>query len=129
MEKKDIVEFQMLNAELEQLHGFLQSLDEQVVHVNKLVEDLAQFAKQKPGDEVFFPIANGIFVKGILSDTQELQVNVGQGVVVPRSIEQTQELIKEQADNLVEQQSAAAKRQEELYARMEELEKKVSKDV
>lgn len=126
MEQKDIVEFQMMNAELEQLHGFLQNLDEQVLHVNKLVDDLAQFAKQKPGDEVFFPIANGLFVKGTLGNTKEIHVNVGQGVVVPRTIEQAQTLIKEQADNLVEQQAAATKRQEEIYARMEALEKKVS---
>lgn len=129
MEQKDIVEFQMLNAEIQQVQGFLQNIDEQLAHVNKLIEDLNTFAQQKPGDEVLFPIASGLFVKGTLGDTQEVHVNVGQGVVVPRSIEQTQELITEQANNLAEQQSAANKRQEEIYAKLEELEKKVSENV
>lgn len=126
MEQKDIIEFQMLSAELEQVQGFLKQLLGQLETVNKLLEDITTFSELAPDGDALFPITNGIFVKGKISDTQELHVNVGQGVVVPRTIKQTTELIEEQRNSLVEQQVMAEQRQEELYRKLEVLEKKVS---
>jgi prefoldin alpha subunit len=126
MKQEDIIEFQMLQQEMQQVQGMLQKMDEQRGTVTQLIADLDSFGSLSGGEEVLFPITNGVFAKGKVTDTQNLHVNVGRGVVVPRTVEQTKALVQEQLDNLVQQQEHVVKQQDVIFAKLEALEKKVS---
>ncbi|MBR9702958.1 hypothetical protein GOV10_02905, partial [Candidatus Woesearchaeota archaeon] len=76
MKQEDIIEFQMMSNELQQVQEFMQHTDQQIVEVNKLIMSLEEFAKQKAGRTMLFPLANGIFAEGTLTDTKTLRVNV-----------------------------------------------------
>lgn len=129
MKQADVIEFQMLNHELEQVQQFLQKLDQQSQEVTELIKAIEEFHKLKEGSEIWFPIANGLFAQGILSNTNTLKINVGKGVIVNRTIKETTELIQNQLDELINQQKLTAQQQEVIYDKLEALEKKVRKDV
>lgn len=129
MKQKDVLEFQMMSSELNQVQEFLGRIDEQVGEVNSLIASLDDFGNLAQGSDILFPIANGIFAEGKVTNTKTLKVNVGRGVVVTRTVEETNNLVKEQLENLREQQKAAMDRQDELYTKLQELEVKVSSEL
>lgn len=129
MKQEDIIQFQLMSNELQQVQEFMQHTDQQILEVNNLIVSLDAFATQKAGSTMLFPLANGIFAEGTLTDTKTLRVNVGQGVVVPRSVEETQDMIGAQLDSLREQQVLANKHQDELYEKLQKLEKRVREEM
>ena len=129
MKQQQVLTFQMLNSELEQIGQFTSQLSTQKQEVQNLLASLDEFQNIKPNTVTRFPIANGIFAQGTITDTQTLLINVGQGVLVPKTILETKELIAEQLQSLQHQEDLATRRQEEIYAELEQLEKTVSENM
>lgn len=125
MKQEEAMRFQVLESELSQTQNFIQRIEEQLSEVTNLLESLEEFKKLEIGEEVLFPIANGIFAKGTLADNKKLKLNVGQDVMVDKTIDETVELVNEQLSNLQEQRVAAAGREEDIYRELEEMEKSV----
>ena len=119
------IEMQTLDQQMKQIQQQLQVLTNQTIELNQTVEALEEFKKVKAGTEILFPVTNGIFVKGILSENKELNVNVGRDVVVGKSIDETKQLIKDQITEMEKIELEVNKDLQKLGIRAMELEKEI----
>ena len=78
--------FQMMQQQLEQLTQHVELLQQHMVELEDSRSALEGLGKVELESELLAPIANGIFVKGKLVDSENLLVNVGLGVVVEKSV-------------------------------------------
>jgi len=122
----------MLKQQVSQLQQHLEKLDGQMMELEVLKENLGVFSEEK-GGEMYAPIANGIFVKADLKDTQNLLVNVGGNVVVSKTVDDTKVMISEQIKEIESYHVEITDQVEKLNTKSEtiheELVKMVDKDV
>ena len=100
--QKKILQFQLLQQQLQQISEQMEVLQQQHTELETSIEALQELEKTKAGNEFLAPIANGIFVKGELSDTSTLLVNVGADVAVEKSIPQVTALLERQKQEISE---------------------------
>ncbi len=86
--------------QLTQLRALLQTLDEQLLNLRRMVLQLDELGAVKDGAVVLVPIANGIFTAGTLSKASDLFVNVGSDIVVKKSLEETKAMLAGQIGEL-----------------------------
>ncbi len=102
--KSDIAEkvqyFQMMQQQLEQLTQHVEMLQQHMVELEESRSALEGLGGMELHSELLAPIANGIFVKGMLADTQTLLVNVGSGAVVEKSVGEVITLLDTQKQDL-----------------------------
>ena len=94
------MEFQELEQHIKQMQKQLEMITNQLMELNMTRNSLDEFVNIKPGKEVFVPLSSGIFVKGVISDTSGLLVNVGANVVVKKDIPSTKKLIENQMEEI-----------------------------
>ena len=124
-------EHQLIEQQLKQFQNQIQTLDNQILEVNTLAQGIDELKKTKKDTDMLFPIANGIFMKGKLEDNSKLLVNVGAGVVVENTIEETKKLMEKQLKNIEKLKEQSINEMQKLVINMgkleEELEKLISK--
>jgi prefoldin alpha subunit len=102
------MEYQMLEEQLKQAQEQVQTLNKQKEELEGLKEAVMEIGKTKEGNEMFVPISSGIFIKAQIKDNKELLVNVGDNVVVPKSINDAVALIKRQKEEIDKYETAMA---------------------
>ncbi len=95
------VEAQLIAKQVEQLKLQMQFIQEEIREVQGGLAALDDIAKSKPDSEVMVPLANGIFVRGTLRETDRLLVGVGASVVVEKDVPSTKEILG-QRQNILE---------------------------
>ncbi len=98
--QKKFMEFQVVEQQVKQLENAMQNLDTQLVEVKGMQKAVQEMGSIEAHSETFFPVANGIFAKGKITDTKELLVNVGSNVIVNKSVKETLGLLEKQAAEL-----------------------------
>lgn len=78
--------FQMMQQQLEQLTQHVEMLQQHMVELDESRSAIADLQNIELQSELLSPIANGIFVKGLITNTDTLLVNVGMGAVVEKSV-------------------------------------------
>lgn len=111
MEKKDeeakkkemyrkYVELQATSQNMQQLQAQMQQVEQKVTEIQLVQKHLDDIKSTKKNTEVLAPLASGIFVKGILSDNEEVVVNVGGGIAIPKKIDEVKEMLKKQEKDI-----------------------------
>ena len=100
--KEKVMEFQLLQQQLEQMQKYLEEIELKLLEFHKTKESLSEMASLKPGSEAFIPLAQGIFAQGNINETSTLLVNVGADIAVTKTIPQVKELIDRQVSELSE---------------------------
>ncbi len=95
------VEAQLIQKQVEQLRLQMQFIQEELREVQGGLAALDDIAKSKPDSEIMLPLANGIFVRGTLKETDRLLVGVGASVVVEKDVPSTKEILG-QRQNILE---------------------------
>lgn len=93
---EDYSEAQLFDYQARQLQQVLESIDAQLFEINSVIESLSELEKVNDNDEILFPVANGIFAKGHINNDKILRVNVGNNVVVEKSIADTVAMMRQQ---------------------------------
>ena len=96
------MQLQLFEQQLKQLQKNIQVLEQQLTELGGVHEGLDEAGKLKPGSEMLTAFANGIFLKTTLKDTDELIVNVGANIAVPKSVAETKQLIEKQKKEITE---------------------------
>lgn len=105
-EKKDdkkrelYLELQMLDSQIKQLEQQMIQMEQQIFEVNEIIQSLSDIKEVKSGTEILVPVANGIFTTAEIKDTKNLKVNVGAGITVEKTVEETKEMLKDQQKNI-----------------------------
>ena len=96
------MQLQLFEQQLKQLQKNIQIFEQQLTELESVHEGLDEAGKLKPGSEMLTAFANGIFLKTTLKDTDELIVNVGANIAVPKSVAETKQLIEKQKKEITE---------------------------
>ena len=88
----------MFEQQIRQLQQQLQAVEQGIVEMNTLSIGLADLVGKK-GKEIFAPIGRGIFAKAKL-ESENLNVDIGGGNFVQKSIPETKKIIEKQIRQL-----------------------------
>ena len=113
---------QMYEQQLKQVQKYLETFDQQLIDIRRLIDSIREFGELKKGDRVMAPLTSGIFVKAVLDDPTELLINVGSDVVVAKSIPDAVKMLEVQEAEINKYRSEALGRLESLMASLGELE-------
>ncbi len=91
---------QMFDQQIKQLQQQLQAIDQGISEMTALNEGLSELVG-KEGKEIYAPIGRGIFAKAKLI-SEDLNVDVGGGNMVKKTIPETKKIIEDQLKKLDE---------------------------
>ncbi len=117
-EQELLFKFSMFERQINELQQQIASVERGILDLNSLDYGLNELVGST-GKEIFAPLGKGIFVKTKLI-SEELNVDIGNGNFVKKSIPETKELLGEQIIKLKQVK-------EELESNLEELGKDITK--
>jgi prefoldin alpha subunit len=89
---------QMFDQQIKQIQQQLQAIEQGVVEMTTLNAGLDELVGKK-GKEIFAPIGRGVFAKAKL-ESEDLNVDIGGGNFVQKSIPETKKIIEKQIKKL-----------------------------
>ena len=116
------MEYQVLEQQVKQVEEQNQTLQKQIEDLNSIKEAIESMEKTKIGSELFVPISAGIFVKAEIKENTELLVNVGDNVVVPKSIKDAIKLVEKQEQEILKYKETMANNHTMLILHQQQLE-------
>ena len=114
-------EYQMLENQLKQMQKQLEHVTEKISEVEELQFSIGDLKGVSSGTEIFVPISMGIFAKATLKENDSLIVNVGNNVVVNKTVEETKSLLANQVKEMGKMHAHLVQQMEKLAIRAEEL--------
>ena len=127
--KEKYLEMQYLAQHMELVQQQVEKINGQMEEIMLTKSSLVEFSSVKKGKEMMVSVSNGIFAKASLIDPEKLLVNVGNNVVVEKSVEDTINLLDEQLMELGKYQMQLTAQQQTLSRKVEEVEKEVEKRI
>jgi len=100
MDQDKYQQMQVLDYQIKQLQKVMENIDAQLLEISNTKESLTEFEKLGSNAEILFPVANGIFAKGNLSDNKLLRINIGSNVVVEKSVSDTIKMMEIQGKDI-----------------------------
>lgn len=104
MNKEDLtkkyVEFQVLNQQIQQSQQQLQMLSQQVQELKNLSANLSEISKTGKSSEMYTNLGVGVHLKSKVEDIKHLLVNVGAGILVKKTPEETITIVNKQITEL-----------------------------
>ena len=121
------MEMQAIDQQLKMAGQQIAALDQQVEEINTISGSVGDMGGVSSGTELFVPLANGIFAKAKLADSKELLVNVGAGIVVPKSVADVRSLLSEQVERVLAARKDVNEKMEELAKHSKKLQARLGK--
>lgn len=125
--KRKYLELQMTAEQMKQMQSQLQVIEGKLNELQASMESIDEL-KGKKDSELLTPIADGIFLKTVLKDTDEVIMNVGAGICINKTLDESKQLlmerhteIKQYAQELLQQlenTAASIKKMEEDLEKM-----------
>lgn len=121
---------QNLLMEIQEGHGRFKELEEKIEVVDKQISELQIFErtledlKECDSQEILSSLGKGVFAKTKVEE-KKLFVDVGSGILVRKSIDETKEVILDQARKLSEMRLQLTGEHEALGSELEDLVKKI----
>jgi len=119
--REQLFKGEALQHELRQIEEQLGQLSEQRIEIASIRETVSQFETINKNDELLVPLAAGIFVRANATDEKALYVNVGQGVIVPKTRTQVLEMLQDQEKQLNEAEEQLARKYHTTLSQLQEL--------
>lgn len=127
-QKEKMLRAHVLNHRLGELEEELARMDRQAGEIAALRDALSRFTSVGADEELLVPVAPGIFARARSTGETRLLVNVGAGVVVPKTAEQAQAMVDEQDAQLRAAQDQAQAAFEELLTELQGLEREFKEE-
>jgi prefoldin alpha subunit len=105
-----------ISEQIEYLQKIIEQMQTNLEEISKLKQDINDIGELKKDEEILAPIANGIFITAKIKDAKTFKVNVGQGVVVKKTAEETINLLEKQEKEIISSREEALSKLEQLYA-------------
>jgi prefoldin alpha subunit len=121
MDQDKYQQMQVLDYQTKQLHKIIENIDAQLLEMSNTSSALKDFEKLKNNDEILFPVANGIFAKGKLTDNHLLRINIGSDVVVEKSVKDTITMMETQAKEIENYKTEVMSQLQKFMDKMNEL--------
>jgi len=121
--------YQHLQQKIQEIHSHVEQIQEQEIHLIGTKEAIKEMSSVEEGTELRVPIANGIFFSAKMNDSKKFIVNVGNNVVVEKSLDETKTLLDEQHSNMKEMREKLLARMEVMAKNLKDLEEELTKAV
>jgi len=124
--KRKYIELQSLNEQFKQVQERLEKVEDQHSELMQVISDIEEVKDIKKDSESYVPVHNGIFLKAKIIDNKKLHVNVGNGTVVEKTIDEVKEVLAKQAGEIDNVKEDMQEKLQQMIARMQTLEKDLS---
>ncbi|MBT4651698.1 prefoldin subunit alpha [Candidatus Woesearchaeota archaeon] len=84
-QQQKYLQLQMLQQQIEQISQNAELMNQQLTEIDDSQEALKQLQETPEGNEILTPIANGIFIKAAIKNTEKLTINVGADVAIEKT--------------------------------------------
>jgi len=122
-----LIEFQILNQELKNLHEKLESVNNNTQEIYVLKNTLEELSNIKETQEILIPLGQGIFTKGNIKNTDELIISVGSNVLLGKNIQETKDIVKLNILNLSRLSENIEEEINRNIEKLQELQKEIAK--
>jgi len=126
MEQEHIIQFQMMEQEVNQLNEQLQLIEKNISEMQELAESLEEIKKSE-STEILANLGKRIYIPVEIKE-KKLLVDVGKGSFIKKSIPETKTVIEDQIKRLIEGRDQVIKRLEDIQEEMKRLFESVEKD-
>lgn len=99
-QQKKMIEFQILNQQLNQIQQQLQALQQQSEDIKNLLKSLDEIEKTKVGNKILAPLSSGVLIESELKNNKEVVMALGANITVKKPISEAKKLIKDQEKQL-----------------------------
>lgn len=131
MDEKELQEqyatFQMYKQQLQQLDKQIAAFDEHIGELQSIKSWVDDMSNVLPGTEMLVPITQGIFVKAVVKDTQNLIVNVGGSATVEKDVSGAKNLLDVQMNEILKAKQQAVTSLQKISALTEKLQQDLAK--
>lgn len=124
--QKKYLELQLVGNQLKQVEKQLELFESQILEALTIVQSLEDIKNAKTNTKSLAPLANGIFVETKLENVQNLLVNVGSGVVVRKTVDDTKQMLESQVGELRAGEQELLHQFEALSLKAQELQKELT---
>ena len=100
-----------------------------LLELNMLKQALQDMPTIKEKSEILAPISNGIFVKANVQKTDKLLINVGNNIIVEKTLKESQDLLNEKFEEIENLRNESISEMETLIKRSQEVEKNLKENV
>ena len=111
-------ELQMLNMQAQAIGEQIERIDSGLMEIEYLKGNLDELKSAKENSEIFAPVSNGIFVKARLEKNNKLLVNVGNNIVVEKSVDDTKKLLDERIKEMSEMRDKMVEQMQKIEERL-----------
>ncbi|MBN2112070.1 prefoldin subunit alpha [Candidatus Woesearchaeota archaeon] len=125
--QQKFVEFQMLQQQASQLQKQIQQMHMQKKEIESITQNLDELNRAEKGAEILAPVASGIFAKASLENKDDFLVNVGNNVVVKKSLAEVKELLSKQAEEVGKVEKKMSSNLHEIASAIQQVEEELGK--
>ena len=118
-QKNKILEFQILNQEVQKLQEQFQNINGNIEELQILKNSLDELKNTKD-KEILIPLGQGIFTKGTLKNTDELITNIGSNILIEKNLKDTKDTVKK---NILDLSTMLERTEEEINKKVEILQR------
>ena len=118
-------ELKVIDEQMRQLQHQIAQIEGHISEFENAIKTIGELGG-KEGEETFVPVSSAIFAKAKMGDTGKLVVNVGAGIAVEKSPEETMRIIEKQIGELGQYREQMMNGLQLLSSRAEEIQKLVS---
>ena len=94
--QKKYLELQILINQINQVQQQILAIQNQMLELRNLKENIGKIKDIKINSESYVPLSSNILIKAKIIDNNEFLVAVGNNVLVPKTVEDTIELVEKQ---------------------------------
>ena len=126
MNEQEIFQASKLERKHQELEQNLQLIENQIQELEQFKEDI-EFLIKSEKKESLSSIGKGVFIRSRIEDKKDLFVEVGTGIVVKKTPEQTQKVVENQIKRLKETRIQIISQLEIYHYSLQELISKIQK--
>ncbi|MBS3073726.1 prefoldin subunit alpha [Candidatus Pacearchaeota archaeon] len=123
-----MLEMNLLQNELAQLEQQMQFIEKYFQDIQNLEKSLEELKGAKKDQELFSPLGQEVFIKTKIVNPNEILVNVGEKVLVKKTIDETKEIIEEKTKRAIEIKNQIAGQMEILLNELNKMEHVLNDD-
>jgi len=122
---KMVVQVKFLEEQIERLQSQLQLIETSIFNLESTNVTIENIKTVKEGEDILIPIGNTSFLKGKVTDTKGLIINLGADIFADVTIEKAKENIDSRIDDLRKAQQSVGSRLQQFINQMNELRPKL----
>ena len=98
--QKKLIEFQILNQQVNQMQQQFIALQSQAEDIKNLKTSLDEIEKTKIGNKILAPLSSGILIEASLNNNKEVIISLGANVTLKKTIPEAKKFIQDQENQL-----------------------------